>query len=88
MDSEAFTDKFSNHLSGTMEKINRRVVKRWGERGQGASELGALLNGFSLDNKGSLQGAVEKFGQAVDAEQLTTALLVSKLVPLKPSSMY
>ncbi|KAJ9097202.1 Sorting nexin-41 [Naganishia friedmannii] len=78
MDSEAFTEKFSNHLNGSMEKVNRRVVKRWGERGQGASELGALMNGFSLDNRGTLQGAVEKFGQAVDAEQLTTALLLQQ----------
>lgn len=81
MDSEAFTDKFANHLSGTMEKVNRRTVKRWADRGQGASELGALLNGFSLETKGSLQRAVEKFGQAVDAEQLTTALLVSRVIP-------
>jgi hypothetical protein len=80
MDSEAFTDKFANHLSGTMEKVNRRTVKRWADRGQGASELGALLNGFSLETKGSLQGAVEKFGQAVDAEQLTTALLVRRAI--------
>jgi hypothetical protein len=79
MDSEAFTDKFASHVSGTMEKVNRRTVKRWGDRAQGASELGALLNGFSLENKASLQTAVEKFGQAVDAEQLTTALLVLRV---------
>ncbi|GHJ86640.1 hypothetical protein NliqN6_3042 [Naganishia liquefaciens] len=78
MDSEAFTDKFASHVSGTMEKVNRRTVKRWGDRAQGASELGALLNGFSLENKASLQTAVEKFGQAVDAEQLTTALLLQQ----------
>lgn len=29
LDSEAFTHKFANHLSGPMEKITRRVVKRW-----------------------------------------------------------
>ncbi len=77
MDSEAFTDKFTQHLSGNMEKVNRRVAKRWGERATGASELGALLNGFSLESEGSLGNALEKFGQAVDAEHLSTALLVS-----------
>ena len=29
LDSEAFTHKFANHLSGPMEKITRRVIKRW-----------------------------------------------------------
>lgn len=29
LDSEAFTYKFANHLSGPMEKITRRVIKRW-----------------------------------------------------------
>lgn len=76
MDSENFTERFANHLSTQMEKVNRRVVKRWGERAHGFSELGALLNGFSLDAKGELQTAIEKFGQAVDSEQMSTALLL------------
>ena len=29
LDSEAFTLKFANHVSGPMEKVTRRVVKRW-----------------------------------------------------------
>lgn len=29
MDSEAFTLKFANHVSGPMEKVTRRVNKRW-----------------------------------------------------------
>jgi hypothetical protein len=92
MDSEAFTDKFAHHLSSVMERVNRRTVKRWGERAQGSSELGAVINGLSLDldpgNLGNglgveedgmrgVQEAVEKFGQAVDAEHMSTALLVS-----------
>lgn len=76
MDSESFTDRFSSHLSSQLEKVNRRVVKRWGERAHGFSELGALLNGFSLDAEGELQTAIEKIGQAVDAEQMSTALLL------------
>jgi hypothetical protein len=60
-----------------MEKVNRRVVKRWGERAQDLSELGAVWNGFSLVEKGELGLAVEKVGQAVDQEYLATAALVS-----------
>lgn len=76
-DSEVFTDKFHQHFSGSMEKVNRRVVKRWGERAQDLSELGAVWNGFSLVEKGELGLAVEKVGQAVDQEYLATAALVS-----------
>jgi hypothetical protein len=60
-----------------MEKVNRRVVKRWGERGQDMSELGGVWNGYSLVEGGKLGLAVEKVGQAVDQEYLATAALVS-----------
>jgi len=92
LDSEAFTDKFAHHLSSVMERVNRRVFKRWGERSHGASELGAVINGLSLDlddgaAKELLEGvgagvrgvqeAVERFGQAVDAEHMSTSVFVS-----------
>jgi len=59
-----------------MERVNRRVTKRWGERAGDLSELGAVWNGFSLVEGGGLGEAVEKVGQAVDAEYLATASLV------------
>ena len=77
IDSEVFTEKFQNHFQGTMEKVNRRTVKRWGERAGDMNELGAVWNGYSLVEKGKLGEAVEKVGQAVDAEYLATAALVS-----------
>ncbi|ORX35967.1 hypothetical protein BD324DRAFT_629706 [Kockovaella imperatae] len=76
MDSEIFTEKFQAHFSGTMEKVNRRTVKRWGERAGDLSELGAVWNGFSLVESGKLGEAVEKVGQAVDSEYLATAALL------------
>lgn len=75
-DSESFTEKFQTHFSGNMEKVNRRVVKRWGERATDLSELGAVWNGFSLAEPGKLGLAIEKVGQAVDQEYLQTAALV------------
>lgn len=77
MDSELFTEKFQTHFSGTLEKVNRRAVKRWGERAADMSELGAVWNGYSLVEGGKLGLAVEKVGQAVDQEYLATAALVS-----------
>ena len=64
-----------------MERVNRRVVKRWGERAGDLSELGAVWNEYSLQETGTLGDAIEKAGQAVDAEYLATAALVS-LSPL------
>jgi hypothetical protein len=29
LDSEAFTDKFESHFSGQMEKVTRRIMRRW-----------------------------------------------------------
>ncbi|KAK8865924.1 sorting nexin-41 [Kwoniella newhampshirensis] len=76
LDSEVFTEKFQNHFSGTMEKVNRRMTKRWGERAQDLNELGAVWNGYSLVEQGKLGLAIEKVGQAVDAEYLATAALL------------
>ena len=41
------------------------------------AELGAALNGFSLNEIGPLSSAIEKTGQAVDATYMSTTKLVS-----------
>jgi hypothetical protein len=95
IDSEVFTNKFANHLSGPVEKVTRRTLKRWSgmtsstsveltqqfiihnaETAQDYSELGAGLNGFSLNESGTLASAMEKSGQAVDASYMSTTRLV------------
>jgi sorting nexin-41/42 len=40
------------------------------------AELGAVLNGFSLTQNGTLATAIEKAGQAIDATYMSTARLV------------
>ncbi|KAF5369219.1 hypothetical protein D9757_010019 [Collybiopsis confluens] len=79
LDSEAFTNKFAVHLGGPMEKVTRRTVKRWSEYAQDHAELGAALNGFSLNENGPLSSAIEKTGQAVDATYMTTTKLAQEL---------
>lgn len=79
MDSEAFTNKFASHLSGTMEKVTRRTMKRWADYSQDNAELGAILNGFSLSETGTLASAVEKTGQAVDATYMSTTRLLQEI---------
>ncbi|KAJ3515995.1 hypothetical protein NLJ89_g1404 [Agrocybe chaxingu] len=79
MDSEAFTSKFANHVSGPMEKVTRRVVKRWSEHAQDHADLGAALNGFSLNEPDTLSGAIEKTGQAIDTTYMSTTKLLQDL---------
>ncbi|KAF8801307.1 hypothetical protein BYT27DRAFT_7226883 [Phlegmacium glaucopus] len=79
LDSEAFTVKFSNHVSGPMEKVTRRTIKRWSEYAHDHADLGAALNGFSLNETGTLSGAIEKTGQAVDATYMSTTKLLQDL---------
>ncbi|GAA5833022.1 hypothetical protein JCM11251_006482 [Rhodosporidiobolus azoricus] len=71
LDSEAFTNKFSSHLQGSMEKVNRRLMKRWTDAAADWGEMGGGLNGFALrmgeDGMGGLDEATEKVGMAVDA---------------------
>ncbi|EGU11239.1 Sorting nexin-41 [Rhodotorula toruloides ATCC 204091] len=71
LDSEVFTSKFSSHLAGSMEKVNRRLMKRWTEAAGDWGEMGGGLNGFALrmgeDGSGGLDEATEKVGMAVDA---------------------
>ena len=43
------------------------------------ADLGAALNGFSLNETGALSGAIEKTGQAVDATYMSTTKLVRSL---------
>jgi hypothetical protein len=66
-DSEAFTERFRNHMQGSLEKTNRRVLKRWTEASSDYAELGAVLNEFSLSESGSLANAIERTGQSADA---------------------
>lgn len=77
-ESEQFTDKFQQHFQGNMEKVNRRVTKRWSEHATDMSELGAQWNGFSLSEKGELATAIEKVGQAVDTDYLSTTEMLKE----------
>ncbi|GAA5834634.1 hypothetical protein JCM3766R1_003627 [Sporobolomyces carnicolor] len=83
LDSEQFTNKFSAHLSGSMEKVNRRLMKRWTDAAGDWSEMGGGMNGFALrmgddESQGGLDHATEKVGMAVDAGYTLTNSMLSK----------
>lgn len=79
LDSEVFTNKFAAHLSGPMEKVTRRSMKRWSDFAQDHAELGAALNGFSLNESDQLSTAIERTGQAIDTTYMSTTRLLQEL---------
>ncbi|KZT43072.1 PX-domain-containing protein [Sistotremastrum suecicum HHB10207 ss-3] len=79
LESEIFTDKFANHVSGPMEKVTRRVMKRWAEYSHDHADLGAAINGFSLNESGALAASLEKTGQAIDTGYLSTSALLQEM---------
>ncbi|KAG0226006.1 Sorting nexin, cytoplasm-to-vacuole targeting pathway/endosomal sorting [Actinomortierella wolfii] len=81
IDSEVFTQKFANHLGGSMDRSQKKVVRKLGEIANDNSELGATLNGFSLSESDCvpLSNAIEKVGQAVDSSFMATTALMQAL---------
>ncbi|KAG0337001.1 Sorting nexin, cytoplasm-to-vacuole targeting pathway/endosomal sorting [Podila humilis] len=81
IDSEVFTQKFSNQLSGSMDRSQKKVVRKLGEIANDNSDLGATLNGFSLNESDCvpLANAIEKIGQAVDSSFMATTALMQAL---------
>ncbi|KAG0269483.1 Sorting nexin, cytoplasm-to-vacuole targeting pathway/endosomal sorting [Linnemannia exigua] len=81
IDSEVFTQKFSNQLSGSMDRSQKKVVRKLGEIANDNSDLGATLNGFSLNESECvpLANAIEKVGQAVDSSFMATTALMQAL---------
>jgi sorting nexin-4 len=53
------------------------------ENAQDYSELGAALNGYSLNESGALAAAMEKTGQAVDTTYMSTTRLVRLPLPVQ-----
>jgi len=53
-------------------------MKRWSDLAQDHAELGATMNGFSLNETGQLASAIEKTGQAVDATYMSTTALLQE----------
>ncbi|KAF9585436.1 Sorting nexin, cytoplasm-to-vacuole targeting pathway/endosomal sorting [Lunasporangiospora selenospora] len=81
IDSEVFTQKFSNQLSGSMDRSQKRVVRRLGDIANDNTELGATLNAFSLNINGDepLVNAVETVGRAADSSIYATSDLIKSL---------
>lgn len=94
-ESEKFTFRIANYMSNNLDKSQRKVIRRLGgsheknERIRGLmsmielandyAELGAVYNGFSLNESGTVANAIEKIGQAVDTGYTETGQMVTSL---------
>ncbi|ORZ03826.1 hypothetical protein BCR43DRAFT_451438 [Syncephalastrum racemosum] len=78
-ESEKFTFRIANYMSNNLDKSQRKVIRRLGELANDYAELGAVYNGFSLNEQGAVANAIEKVGQAVDASYTETAQMVTAL---------
>ncbi|RCI04118.1 Autophagy-protein 20 [Rhizopus stolonifer] len=78
-ESEKFTFRIANYMSNNLDKSQRKVIRRLGELANDYAELGAVYNGFSLNETGAIANAIEKIGQAVDAGYTETGQMVTSL---------
>lgn len=90
---EASTRIYESLLTGSIERVNRRILKRLSELSIDYSELGARYNAFSLSESGDLASAIEKIGQAVDSSYIATEELARVLgsgfaEPLRESAQF
>lgn len=90
---EAATRTYESLLTGSIERVNRRILKRLSELSIDYSELGARYNAFSLSESGDLVASIEKVGQAVDSTYIATEELARVLgngfaEPLRESAQF
>lgn len=78
-EAEQNAKEYEAVIVGGLEKVNRRIIKRYSDMASDYSELGAKFNGFSLEEDENLANAIEKIGQAVDNSYISTEALVTSL---------
>ncbi|KAK9359362.1 hypothetical protein V1504DRAFT_394958 [Lipomyces starkeyi] len=66
-------------MSSGIERVNKRILKRYGEIAADLAELGARYNAWSLNEVNTLAAAIENVGQAVDLTYISTEELISSL---------
>jgi hypothetical protein len=90
---EASTRAYEALLTGSIERVNRRILKRLQELSLDYNELGVRYNAWSLSETGDLSSAIEKIGQAVDStyiktEELTGVLGSGFAEPIRESAQF
>lgn len=77
--AETNAKEYEGVIVGGLEKVNRRIIKRYSEEATDLSELGAKFNAFSLEEHFALASSIEKVGQAIDNTYISTEALIAGL---------
>ncbi|KAG5361404.1 Sorting nexin-41 [Yarrowia sp. C11] len=79
-DAEKTAKEYEAVIGGGLEKVARRILKRYTDIAGDYAELGGRFNALSLEESDSrMAAAVEKVGQAIDSNYLVTNHLVREL---------
>jgi sorting nexin-41/42 len=77
---EAAAKEYEALTQSTLDRLTRRLLKRYSDLSKDYEALGGAYNAFSLnENTGSLPLAIERVGQACDATYLSLSELVGGL---------
>lgn len=79
LDVEKTSKEFEALLSSTLEKTNRRILRRLNDLSVDYNDLGANYNAFSLSEGPLIEPSIEKLGQASDETYIATTNLISSL---------
>ncbi|KAK9447051.1 uncharacterized protein V1518DRAFT_110212 [Limtongia smithiae] len=77
--AEAHAKEYEIVLSGGIDRVNKRILRKYGDIAAALAEYGARLNAWSLNESNSLAAAIEKVGQAVDSTYIATECLIQSL---------
>lgn len=76
---EKTSKEFEALLSSTLEKTNRRILRRLNDLSVDYNDVGANYNAFSLSEGPVIEPSIEKLGQASDETYIATANLIASL---------
>lgn len=76
---ETSAKEYENIIINGIEKVNRRIIKRYADISNDFQELGARFNSFSLEEKGPVATSIETVGQAFDHSYIATEALIAAL---------
>ncbi|KAF2763689.1 hypothetical protein EJ03DRAFT_379216 [Teratosphaeria nubilosa] len=91
---EGTTKELETLLTGSMEKVNARLLRHVYSLGDDLSDLGARYNAFSLSEQSqNVAGAIEKTGQACDftymqSRDLSSGLSAAFAEPMRESAQF
>ncbi|ODQ65085.1 hypothetical protein NADFUDRAFT_24919 [Nadsonia fulvescens var. elongata DSM 6958] len=77
--AEQNAKEYESVVAGSLDKTNRRIIRRYSDIAHDCSELGAYFNAFSLEEDSVLAPSIEMVGQAIDNSYISANVLLGSL---------